>query len=131
MLPSTASGAEDDERATCCARTIATSAVVAGFPLLADVVLLVDDINPILSIGANTADRVPTTVIAATDTLPLIVPLVGQAAVLDGHPLAERLPEERATAGVGRFPARASPLPGCRCGLPRRAADRFPSCRCR
>ena len=50
------------------------------------------------SSGAKTAERVPTTTstVAAADPLPLIVALaVGQAAVLDGDAVAERLAEQR------------------------------------
>ena len=61
--------------------------------------LLVDDDEPeVARVGANTAERVPTTTSTspATDPLPLVVPLaVRQAAVLDGHAVAERLPEQR------------------------------------
>ncbi len=48
--------------------------------------------------------------LAAPDALPLIVPLaVGQAAVLNGHAVAERLAEQRgATRASARSPAPAS-----------------------
>ena len=54
--------------------------------------------RPGRSSGANTADRVPTTTsdLPAADALPLVVALaVGQPAVLDRHPLAERCTEGR------------------------------------
>ena len=56
--------------------------------------LLVDDDQAERAIGAKTAERVPTTtsIVAASDALPLIVALaVGEAAVLDGDARAERL----------------------------------------
>ncbi len=55
--------------------------------------------------GANTADRVPDddVDVAAPDALPLVVALaVGQAAVLDGHAIAEPRAEGRRHAGRER-----------------------------
>ena len=106
---------EDDERArplTADDGDVAAVVARALVLLVRGVVLLVDDNQADLferrEDGRPRADD--DVDVAAADALPLIVTLaVGEAAVLDGDALAERLAEKQPRRRAsGRFPARAS-----------------------